>query len=725
MKKLILCGTLLVMAYGSYAASPEVTALSSYSYPENVPAGPGQYTYMPDGVSYAMLSPDGKAVELYELTTGKKTGTLVDVNNTRENKIGVIEGFTVSPDGGRVLIYTGRKPIYRRSFFAQYYVYEVRSRLLRPLSTFSSLQRSPVFSPDGRMVAFVTPDNNIRLAKFDYNTEIAVTEDGAVNSVINGVPDWTYEEEFSTSCSMTFAPDNATLCFIRYDESAVPTYTLPVYQGTCAPKNEYQFYPGTYSYKYPVAGETNSTVTVHAYDIDNRKTMALTLPDSNIEYIPRIIYGHSADALLVATLNRDQNRMELYSVNPRSGMAKSVFVEETSAWVTPETYENITADDKGFVVTSTRTGYAHLYHYSYAGALTRSITSGEFDVTAYYGADAAGNFYYQAAAPSPLVRSVYKVDVKGKVTPLSGEDGWASANFTPGCSHAVVSYSTPQMPPVYTLISSAGKNVRLLEDNASFAAEVLPELVNKEFFTFESEGVTLNGYILHDSRFTGKRPVIISQYSGPGSQSVKKQWQYDWEQYFASQGYVIVCVDPRGTGGRGRAFMDVVYKNLGYFETIDLCNAARYIAAKPYADAERIGIYGWSYGGYQALMCITAPDTPFTAAVAIAPVTDWRFYDTVYAERYMLTPRQNYEGYRLSAPLNRTSGITAPLLIMTGTSDDNVHPANSLQFMSQLQSEGILADFMSFPNMNHSINGCNARSVVYGRMLRFFNQNLR
>ncbi|MDE6131004.1 MAG: prolyl oligopeptidase family serine peptidase, partial [Muribaculaceae bacterium] len=425
------------------------------------------------------------------------------------------------------------------------------------------------------------------------------------------------------------------------------------------------------------------------------------------------------------TLNRDQNRMEIYSVSPASKVAKSVLVDESKAWITPDTYENLTVCSDGFIVNSSRSGFASLYKYSFSGALLKTVCEEQADVTTCYGQDAAGNIYYQIASPTPLDRTVRRMDAKGKTTTISENDGWNIAQFSSDMSYVVINHSTATSVPVYTLKNSSGNKIRVLEDNAAYASRVA-DLPVREFFTVQSDGNTLNGYIIKPRGFSesGKYPVIMDQYSGPGSQSVCNRWQLDWQQYFAMQGFVVVCVDGRGTGGRGSAFREAVYRRLGYYETIDQVNAARYVAALPGIDSKRIGICGWSYGGYEALMCATVKGSPYAAACAIAPVTDWRYYDTVYAERYMLTPQQNFEGYEESAPLNRASALACPLMLMYGTSDDNVHPANALQFASALQSAGLLFDMMVFPNMNHSINFCNARAVVYANMLRFFKANL-
>lgn len=718
--------TLLALSTATAADSTVSREIAPYVYPQNRPATPPGFAYAADGNGYFMLSADGKTIDRYDIKSGEKLETVFDTERTRETTVDDIEGFEVCSNGRYILVYRDSEPIYRRSFTASYYVYEVRTRLMQPLSMEFTRQRAPLMTDDGRMVAFVADDNNIYIKKVDYNSQVAVTKDGEINKVLNGVPDWVYEEEFTTTCSMVWSPDNLKLCFLRYDESEVPMYTLPIYEGTCHPRTRYTLYPGSYSYKYPVAGAPNSKVTLHAYDVETRKVSEVSLPDQKIEYIPRIAYGPTSDCLMVSTLNRDQNHFEIYNVNPKSGVAKSVYTDKPKAWVEEMSYDDIIYGNDYFIVMSGKSGFNHLYKYSYNGSLLKSLTSGDFDVTRCYGYDSKGNLYYQAASPTPMDRVVYRTDIKGVTTAVSAQNGTNSANFSPDMTLAMFSHSDVTTPPVYTINTADGKKIRTVLDNASYA-DRYSDLPVKEFFTMTSDGVTLNGYMIKPAGASesNKCPVIMSQYSGPGSQQVLNRWNLDWEQYFVKQGYGVICVDGRGTGGRGHAFMDIVYKNLGHYETIDQVNAAKYAASLPWVDSKRIGIYGWSYGGYETLMAASQTGAPYSAAVAVAPVTDWRYYDSVYTERYMLTPQQNFDGYDKSSAISRTKQLVCPVLLMYGTSDDNVHPVNSLQYVSQLQSEGSVCDMFIFPNMNHSINGCNARAVVYAKMLNYFNQMFR
>lgn len=702
--------------------------MAPYVYPANYCRSVPKPYFMSDGQSYLQLSPDGKRVVKHNIRDGIEAETVMDVTHTRETTISGIEDFTLSPDGSKLLVTTGSQPIYRHSFRAVYYVYEIRTRILRPLSEEHSPQRAPVFSPDGRMVAFTGTDNNIYLKKLDYNTETAVTTDGAIDRTINGVPDWVYEEEFSATCSMAWSPDCLTLCYLKYNETDVPAYSFPLYEGACEPKSQYALHPGSFTYKYPKAGEPNSVVTLHSYDIDNRKTKDISLPGSDIEYIPRISYAHDpAGRLMVTTLNRAQSRMEILAVNPRSGVSKSLLSEQSDAWINPVSYEQLHFLPDGFILLSARTGFTHAYLYSYEGQLMRTITSGDYDVKDYYGADAKGNHYFQTTASGAVNRVVMRVSPKGIVKRLTPDNGTASAWFSPTMDYYAVTYSNALTPPVCTLYTApADKQVRVLEDNAG-VAEKYASSPKPEFTTVTTaEGITMDAFVVKPTNMSPSKryPLIITQYSGPGSQEVLDRWRVDWTQYAAMHGYVVLCIDPRGTGGKGRAWETIVYKNLGHYEAIDICGAARWAASLPYIDPARIGITGWSYGGYQTLMSISSPSSPFACAVAIAPVTDWRYYDTVYSERYMLTPQQNPDGYLSSSPINKVEHMDIPLLIMHGTADDNVHLMNTLQYVSVMQSQGRFCDMFLYPNMNHSIYGCDSRLNVYSKMLDYFDKNM-
>lgn len=707
-----------------YAQDVKSSDIAPYVYPNNTSKTPSKMSYMPDGKTYLSLSDNGKCIYQFDTETGTVLDTIIDVENTRESSMTHISGFIVSPNGEKLLVYNNIIPIYRRSYEASYYIFEIKRNILRPLSKSFKTQRAPLFSPDSRMVAFVA-NNNIYIRKYDYDTEVAVTKDGKINSIINGAPDWTYEEEFMVETSMSWSPDNLILCYIKYNESDVESYSFPLYGGACEPNEEYSTYPGEYTYKYPKAGTNNSTVTVHSYDVLNRKIKNIPIDNKNVEYIPKITFV-SSSSLIIATLNRAQNRFELLNANPKSTIVKSLYIDESNAWIDEICYNNIKFYPDYFVVSSARSGYNHLYKYAYTGVELEQLTKGEYDVTDYYGNDEKGNHYYQSTKSGAINRVVTKINKKGIETDLTPNKGNSSIVFSPSMNYYVVNYNNVSTPPVYTLYNETNKELRVLEDNKS-TTDKFSSIPKREFFEMESDGLKLNGYIIKPSNFDSnkKYPVIMTLYNGPSSQMVLDKWSTDWENYFATQGYVIACVDGRGTAGRGQDFRNAVYKNLGYYETLDQLAAARYIASLSFVDGNRMGIYGWSYGGYETIMTISHSESQFKAAVAVAPVTDWRFYDTAYTERFMLTPQENEDGYENSSLLNKVNNVKCPLLIMSGTADDNVHLSNTMEYVSKLISVGKYCDMMLFPNMNHSIYHCNSRSVVYAKMLDYFNKHLK
>ena len=714
----------ITSAFLSFANNVKSSDVAPYVFPNNIAHSPIEFSYMPDGKSYLSLSKNGKMIFQYDTEKGEVIDTIINVDATREHTIKRISGFTISPNGTKLLIYNNKTKIYRRSFEASYYVYEIKRNILRPLSKKYAKQRAPLFSPDSRMVAFVA-ENNIHIKKIDYDSEVTVTNDGKKNSIINGVPDWTYEEEFMVESSMAWSPDNLMLCYIKYNEDNVKTYKFPLYGGVCNVNEEYAMYPSEYTYKYPKAGTANSAVSVYSYDVETRKIKNIDLQNSEIEYIPKIEFA-SNSALIIATLNRQQNKLELYNANPRTLIAKSLYVDNAKAWIGEVCYNNLKLYPEYFIISSARSGYNHLYKYAYSGVELAQITTGEYDVLEYYGNDSEGNHYYQSTKSGAINRVITKIDKKGNHIDISPSDGCSFATFAPQMNYYMVNYSNVSVPPVYTIYNSSNKELRVIEKNEDIASK-FSKLPKREFFNMTANGVSLNGYMVKPANFDSSKsyPVVMTQYNGPSSQSVLNKWSIDWENYFATQGYLIVCVDGRGTGGRGQDFQNVVYKNIGYYETIDQLAAANYVSSLPYVDKDRIGIYGWSYGGYETLMAISQENAPYKAAVAVAPVTDWKFYDTAYTERFMQTPQENEDGYIQSSVLNKVNNVNCQLLIMSGTADDNVHLSNTMEYVSSLVKNGKYCDLFLFPNMNHSIYECGSRAVVYAKMLDFFNRNLK
>lgn len=685
-------------------------------------------TPMNDGESYTQLV-DGQRIVRSSFRTGKELSILFDVATAKgRTKLERIDGYILSPDESHILLQTHTNYIYRRTFTAEYYIYNVQNNRLEPLSE-GGPQMMPLFSPDGQVVAFAR-DNNLFVVKLLYgNAETQVTKDGERNKVINGIPDWVYEEEFSTARAFCFSADSEMLCWVRSDESQVPVFDMTMYASDRLP------YP--YSYKYPVAGEQNSTVSVHSYDIKNRNTRTLKVPLDQDGYIPRICTTSDADKIAVITLNRHQDRMDIYMANPRSTECKLALREEVPCYVKETAYTGIQFYPGHFALISDRSGYQHLYWYTLNGTLEQTVTQGDFEVTAFHGYDAAtGRFYYTSTQESPLRRAVYCTDRKGKTTKLSQQAGTHSATFSRNFRYFMDVYSHCTQPPVTTLCDNSGRTLQTLITNEELKQKADATFGHRELTTLTTaDGITLNAWILKPRNFDPARkyPVIMYQYSGPGSQEVTDSWGNGFypggafESALSEQGFVCVVVDGRGTGFRGAEWEKCTYQHLGQLEAHDQAAAAQALGQLPYVDSQRIGIWGWSFGGFNTLMSMaetTATGAPvFRAGCAVAAPSNWKFYDTIYTERYMRTPQENPDGYE-DCPLSRASRIQGALLLMHGTADDNVHFRNYTEMSEALVQADKAFDTQVYRNRNHSIYGGNTRNHILSRILRHFQQNL-
>lgn len=684
--------------------------------------------------TYARISDDGKRVDCYSFKTGKLLRNLFDVSNTMGNKIDSFDGYILSPDGTRMLIQTKTKSIYRRSFTAVYYLYNIASRKLEPLSD-GGPQQVPVWSKDGLQVAFVR-EGNIYLVKLLYdNAEVQVTKDGKFNEVINGLPDWVNEEEFGFNRALTFNADGTMICWLRYDEKDVKTYSLQMYKGMKPEKQENAVYPGFYSYKYPKAGEDNSKVTAWSYDIKSHRISKLQVPLDADGYMPRIKATDDASKVVVYTMNRHQDELCLYSVNPRSTVAQLIVKEHVEKYVKEEAMEAVTFIGNNVLLPSDRSGFMKLYIYSMNGQLHRTI-GGDYDITAVYGYDAkTGDVYYQAAALGPSDRQVYVAHKNGKTVRLSDKKGWNTALFSGDYQYFVNTWSDYNTPYVVTTRDNNGRVISTLQDNADLKAKVAESgFAKREPFSFTtSEGVQLNGWILKPLNFDASKryPVIMHQYSGPGSQQVTDSWSAGsmgqggaFDSYLAQQGFIVVSVDGRGTGGRGADFEKCTYLKIGDLESKDQVEAALYLGSLPFVDKDRIGIWGWSYGGFNTLMSMSEGRGVFRAGVAIAPPTSWRFYDSIYTERYMRTPKENPDGYDVN-PIVRAHKLHGALLLCHGTADDNVHPQNSYEYAEALVQADKDFRELYYTNRNHSIYGGNTRNHLLRQVANFFVTELK
>lgn len=691
-----------------------------------------------DGESYSQVSSDGTKILKYSFKTGKQTGVIFDLNNVRGPKIRIdrIDGYIFSPDGKRILIQTDTRYIYRRSFTATYYIYEVQNNKMGPLSV-GGEQQTPLFSPDGNMIAFVR-QNNIFLVKLLYdNAESQVTTDGERNSIINGIPDWVYEEEFSTNRSMVFTADSRQLVWIKYDESKVKEFSFQWFRGSNPTMDEYLTYPGSYVYKYPKAGEDNSKVGVYSFDIKSRKTRQIDVPLDADGYIPRIVMTSDPTKVAVFTLNRHQDDMRIYMANPLTTLSKLVVQDKVDKYVKQESMCAVTFTDQHILVPSERDGYNHIFIYTLNGQLKRQVVKGHFEVTDIYGMDdKTGDVFYAANELGPQDKQVYVSHANGKTERLTSKEGQNNATFSRGFRYFINIWSDLNNPPVYTLNDSRGRILHTMIDNKALKEKYQSYgLGTKELFSFTtSEGVKLNGWMVKPADFSPSKryPVIMFQYGGPGSQQVLNYWNIGaagqgaiLEQYMAQQGYIVACVDNRGTGGRGAEFEKCTYLRLGEKEAFDQVEAALWLGQQPYVDKDRIGMWGWSYGGWNTLMSMSEGRPVFCAGVAVAPPTCWRYYDSVYTERYMRTPKENKSGYDEVNPIARAAKLHGALLICHGLADDNVHFQNTAEYTEALIQAD--KDFKEniYVNRNHGISGGNTRNHLYRQIIQWFDEKLK
>lgn len=688
-----------------------------------------------DGETYAQISRDGKQIIKYSFKTGKQVAVLFDVATVRGDVIPRIDGYIMSPDGRRMLIQTNTKYVYRRSYTAEYYIFSIENNKMEPLSK-GGPQQTPLFSPDGQQIAFVR-DNNIHLVKLLYdNAESQVTKDGKWNEIINGIPDWVNEEEFGNNRSMVFTADSRQICWIRYDESKVKQYSMQMFKGLNPAMEQYAGYPGFYTYKYPIAGEQNSTVSVYSFDIKSRQTRKLQVPLKEDDYIPRIIMTSDPAKVAIYTMNRHQDELNIYMANPLSTLCKLVISEKIEKYVRESSMSSIKITDNHILLPSERSGFTHLYLYNLNGQLKRTVTSGNYEVKDVYGYDeATGDVYYAANKNGVAEQQVYVARANGKTECISDKAGTNSAIFSSNFKYYINIWSDMNNPNVYTLNDNKGKLLKTLVDNKDLKDKMLQyALGSREMFSFTtSEGVKLYGWMVKPADFDSQKhyPVIMYQYGGPGSQQVLNRWSIGMsgqgailEHYLAQQGYVVVCVDNRGTGGRGVEFEKCTYLRLGEKEARDQVETALWLGNQSYVDKNRIGIWGWSYGGWNTLMSMSEGRPVFCAGVAIAPVTSWRYYDTVYTERYMRTPNENQSGYDEVNPMARASQLSGELLICHGMADDNVHFRNTAEYTEALVQADKDFSELVYTNRNHSIFGGNTRNHLFRQVIKFFNKEM-
>ncbi|MGZ3930480.1 MAG: S9 family peptidase, partial [Bacteroidia bacterium] len=694
-----------------------------YTY---MPASTGGYNAMNDGMHYTDLEQNGNLQDLvkFDLKSDKKVEVLVKGEDVKFNGKAIsLEGYEFSPDESKIVLTAESEHIYRRSAKAKHYIFDIKSKKLTELSS-AGKQMFPTFSPDAKKVAFVR-ENNLYYKNLETGEEVQVTNDGAFNKIKNGWADWVYEEEFSRANYFDWSADSRCLAYIRFDETNVKEFGMDLYNG--------ELYPQHVTFKYPKAGEDNSIVSVHIFDATSAKTIAADIGTEKDIYIPRIKWTNDPTLLCIQRMNRLQNKVELLFATAADGKTKTVLTEESKTYI--EITDNLTfvGKNKGFIWSSEQDNYNHLYYYDFNGKLVNQITKGSWDLTEFKGYDEKTNtLFYESTEQGQINRDLYsiKLDGSGKKR-LSTAEGTTGADFANGFKYYVSNYSNANTPPVYELHSADGKLVKVLEENKALKEKMKSyTLSEKTFFKFKtSENVELNGWMMKPLNFdpNKKYPVYMFAYNGPGSNECNNAWEtfdYWWHQLLCQEGYMVVCVDGRGTYGRGREFKNCTYLQLGKLETIDQTETAKYLGTLPYVDKARIGFQGWSYGGYMASLLITKSPDIFKATIAVAPVTNWKYYDNIYTERFLRKPADNKSGYEDNSPVNFVKNIKGKFLLVHGSADDNVHYQNSMEMAKALVMNNIPFDFMSYPNKNHGISGGYTRLHLFTKMLSFVKQNL-
>ena len=674
---------------------------------------------------YTVLNADRQSrsmqIDLYDFATLKKVSTLIDTKSHKELSSG-IDSYTFDVSEKRILLACNTNQIFRHSFTADYYLYDIANKKLRKLSDFQV--QEPTFSPDGKKIAYAK-ENNLYVYDLASDKLTPITTDGQKNSIINGITDWVYEEEFAFVKAFDWSADSKKVAYIRFDESQVPEFSMSMFGK--------ELYPMMQTFKYPKAGEKNALVSLHIYDVNANAVKDINLGKYNDFYIARMKWTNDANILSAQVLNRHQNNLDLLFIDGNSGAAKVVLNEKDKAYV--DVTDNLTfLKDNSFIWTSEKDGFNHIYLYDKNGKLKNQVTKGKWEVTSYYGLDEKTNtVFYQSVENGSINRDVYKISLDGKnKVRLSQNTGTNAATFSPNFQYYINTFSSASKPTTYTLNEvKAGKQVQVIENNESLASKLKSyDLPAKEFFVLKTtKGNELNAWMIKPKDFdpTKKYPVFMYQYSGPGSQQVNNEWNSTddyWFMMLSQQGYIVACVDGRGTGFKGADFKKVTQLQLGKYEVEDQIDAAKVLGNYAFVDKARIGIFGWSYGGFMASNCIMKGNDVFKMAIAVAPVTNWRFYDSVYTERYMTTPQENASGYDDNSPINHVDKLKGKFLLIHGSGDDNVHVQNSMQMMEALIQANKQFDSQIYPDNNHGIYGGKTRIQLYTKMTNFIKENL-
>lgn len=679
------------------------------------------YQSLSDGNSYTILEEGTKIVQ-YDYKTGEKIKELFNIEHLDKKYFNYIHHYDFSLGESKILISTEVEKIYRHSYKAEYYIYDIDQQSLQLLSE-KGKQQLATFSPDGHKVAFVR-DNNLFIKHLKDSIEEQVTKDGLFNHVINGAPDWVYEEEFGFSKGFSWSPGGDKIVFYRFDESRVKLFNMTMYNK--------QLYPENYSFKYPKAGEENSVVTIHVYHLHENKFVQMDIGPENDQYIPRVKWSNDNQILSMVRMNRLQNKVEILMANANTGVSSVIYAETNPRYISEinDNYPTFINEHNDFIIYSEKSGYNHLYLYDKEGRELRQLTKGKWAVKDFHGYNPENKMvYYTSHEQSPLQTALYSIKINGRrKQKLSTHAGTNHPVFSRGLKYYLNYFSSVNAPRVVTLHDESGNLIRVLVNNEELIEKVKETGVPaKEFFSFATnDTLHLNGWMMKPPGFDEEKkyPVLMYVYGGPGSQTVTDSWSFGWFAYLAQKGYIVVSIDNRGTGGRGEDFKKVTYRELGKFETIDQVNGAKYLQSLTFVDPARIGIFGWSYGGYMSSLCITKGAGIFSIAVAVAPVTNWRYYDTIYTERFMGLPQDNSDGYDDNSPINHAGKLKGNFLLIHGSADDNVHLQNTIEFAEKLIQENKQFDMHIYPDKNHGIYGGNTSVHLYTKISTFLIENL-
>lgn len=678
--------------------------------------------WMKDGQFYSSLQrgPAGPKVVKINVATGEEAGVLIDGAALGIN----FSSYSFNSDESKALVASDIERIYRRSSKGVFHVVDLKTGTAQQLMDGEKIMYATL-SPDNDKVAFVK-DNNLYYVNLNSNEVTQITQDGKWNHVLNGAADWVYEEEFSMAKAFDWSPDGKRIAFIRFDETEVPEFNMQLWG---------KLYPEDYRFKYPKAGEKNSEVSIHVYDLTSKNTVNVDAGEETDIYLPRIYWTNDANTLAYLRLNRLQNQLDLFYANVQTGASQLILREEAKTYVDLNSNDDLRflEGNKGFIRTSEQDGYKHIYHHDNQGKLIRQITSGNWEVTNLVGIDEKGKkIYFVSTEQSPMERNLYVIGMDGKGKKLlTPEKGNHSINMSKDFKFFISNYTNANSPLMVRLFDASGKLVKTLEDNAELKERLQGfAMSEREFFSFPTvDGTSLNGYMIKPADFDPNKqyPVLMYVYGGPGSQNVMNSWggaRDFWHHHLAAEGYIVVCVDNRGTGGRGRDFKHATYANLGKLETEDQIAGAKYLGSLPYIDAARIGIWGWSYGGYMSSLALMIGNDAFKAAIAVAPVTTWRYYDTIYTERYLQTPQLNAAGYDDNSPITHVNKLKGNYLLIHGTGDDNVHYQNAVDLVDALIKADKQFETMYYPNRNHGIYGGNTTWHLYSLMTDFIKRKL-